>query len=57
MADYKTMYYQLAGNVADAIELLTQAQCKAEDTYLNSSEPKITLLQENQEKDRNGNHT
>lgn len=53
MADYKTMYFQLAGKVADAIELLESAQLKEEDTYINSNEPSLVLLEETKEKDRN----
>ena len=38
MPDYKTMYLNLFNSVTDAIEILTEAQKKAEETYLNSSE-------------------
>ena len=38
MPDYKTMYYQLAGRVADAIDLLTAAMQQGELAYLQSVE-------------------
>ena len=38
MPDYKTMYLNLFNSVTDAIEILTEAQKKAEETYINSSE-------------------
>lgn len=34
MADYKTMYYELAGKVADAIELLEKAMQDGELKYM-----------------------
>lgn len=34
LADYKTMYYQLAAKIADAIELLTAAQQEGEDLFI-----------------------
>ena len=34
MADYRKMYYQLAGQVSRAIELLIQAEQEAEETYM-----------------------
>lgn len=42
MADYKQMYFELAGKVADAIELLTQAQLAAEAEYI--EEPPLPPL-------------
>ncbi|WP_164919117.1 MULTISPECIES: hypothetical protein [Acutalibacteraceae] len=33
MADYKTMYFQLAAKVADAVEFLIQAQQEGEAQY------------------------
>ena len=38
MPDYKTMYFDLFNSVTDAIEMLSEAQRKAEETYINSSE-------------------
>ena len=37
MPDYKTMYFQLAAKVADAVELLIEAQQKGEEQYLSST--------------------
>ncbi len=34
MPDYKSMYLRLAGKVADAIELLIQAQLEGEESAL-----------------------
>lgn len=34
MPDYRRMYFQLAGKVADAIELLTAAALSCEETAL-----------------------
>ena len=38
MPDYKSMYFDLFNSVTDAIEILSEAQKKAEETYVNSSE-------------------
>ena len=38
MPDYKAMYLSLFNSVTDAIEILTEAQKKAEETYINSAE-------------------
>jgi hypothetical protein len=38
MPDYKDMYLNLFNSVTDAIEILTEAQKKAEEIYINSSE-------------------
>lgn len=38
MPDYKTMYFQLAASVADAVEFLTEAQQKGEELYAKDSE-------------------
>ena len=38
MPDYKTMYTELFNSVTDAIELLQEAQKKAEESYIESSE-------------------
>ena len=34
MPDYRTMYYELAGKVADAIELLQEAMRAGETLYM-----------------------
>ena len=38
MPDYKKMYQDLFNSVTDAIELLQEAQKKAEEKYIESSE-------------------
>ena len=38
MPDYKAMYFNLFNSVTDAIEILTEAQKKAEEMYINSCE-------------------
>ena len=38
MPDYKAMYLDLFNSVTDAIEILCEAQKKAEELYINSSE-------------------
>lgn len=38
MPDYKAMYLSLFNSVTDAIEILTEAQKKAEEMYINSAE-------------------
>lgn len=43
MPDYKAMYFQMAAKVADAVELLIQAQQNGENAY--TEEPrKLTAL-------------
>lgn len=41
--DYKAMYFHLAGQVADAIELLVQAQQEAEAAAMEDGEPPLVL--------------
>ena len=38
MPDYKAMYLDLFNSVTEAIEILCDAQRKAEELYINSSE-------------------
>ena len=38
MPDYKTMYLDLFNSVTDAIEILCEAQRKAEETFIDTSE-------------------
>ncbi len=38
MSDYKAMYLNLFNSVTDAVEILCEAQKKAEEIYINSSE-------------------
>lgn len=39
MTDYKSMYTDLFKAVTESIEILKQAQIKAENTYIDTSEP------------------
>ena len=44
MADYKEMYLHLMRDTEKAIRLLIQAQQDCEEMYLSTSEPKLTVL-------------
>lgn len=48
MADYKTMYYTLAAKVADAIEILEQAQRQCEEIYLDDTSAPLELFPEDE---------
>lgn len=39
MPDYEKMYFQLAARVADAIDMLVEAQQKGEDDYIEDNLP------------------
>lgn len=43
MPDYKKMYFDLSAKVADAIEILIQAQCQAEKEYSEDTTPLISF--------------
>ena len=43
MADYKKMYLQMYNAITDAIEILKEAQIKAEEKYLESEDKPIEL--------------
>lgn len=51
MPDYKAMYFQLAAQVADAVDLLINAQQQGEDTYTEAAEPILTQLPTQKEQD------
>ena len=38
MPDYKAMYFELFNSVTEAVEILCDAQKKAEEIYINSAE-------------------
>jgi len=44
MADFKKMYFDLTGAVADAVEILIGAQQKGEEEYISSDETPIKLI-------------
>ena len=44
MPNYKTMYFQLAAKVADAIDLLVEAQRQGEASYSEGSDPQLRLF-------------
>ncbi len=44
MPDYETMYKKLFNSVTDAIEMLQEAQKKAEEKYIESSEPEESKI-------------
>ena len=43
MPDYKSMYFQLAAKVADAVDLLIQAQENGENAYADDPPETVTL--------------
>jgi hypothetical protein len=47
MPDYKAMYLSLFNSVTDAIEILCEAQKKAEELYMSSSEKEEAEEQSN----------
>lgn len=49
MPNYKEMYFNLAGKVADAIDLLVQAQQEGEDQYIMGNRSPIDLRLTNEE--------
>ena len=44
MTDYEKMYFSLAGAVAEAIQILTDAQQKGEEAYINSDDAPVRIL-------------
>ena len=38
MPDYKAMYFELFNSITEAVEILCDAQRKAEEIYINSAE-------------------
>ena len=48
-ADYRRMYYNLAGAVETAIRILIEAQQKCEDILLEEDDMKLHLLSEKKE--------
>ena len=44
MADFEKMYYSLFRSSSKAIEILIQAQREAEEMFLSSKEPSLTVL-------------
>ena len=56
MPNYKKMYHDLFNSVTDAIESLKEAQIKAEEEYINSSEKdseKLVRLKTADKKEKN----
>ena len=43
MADYRTMYFHLMGQVANAVELLIQAQQEGEESAMREEESGLEL--------------
>ena len=44
MPDYQKMYFQLAAKVADAIELLIDAQTKAEEQFIKEESTAVQFV-------------
>jgi hypothetical protein len=54
LRDYETMYYQLAAKVADAVEMLIEAQRQGELQCVESDRSELMLLkQKDMNKDEN----
>lgn len=51
MPDYKSMYFTLAGKVADAIELLIEAQRAGEMAAMEEGKPGLLVHKGGDEKD------
>ena len=43
MADYKKMYLQMYNAITDAIEILKQAQIKAEEEFIESGDKPVEM--------------
>lgn len=53
MPDYQAMYTQLAGKVADAVELLIEALQQGEDQYVRDERQQfLTLLRDTRKEDK-----
>jgi hypothetical protein len=52
MSDYKSLYFTLTGKVADAIELLIQAQQAGEDSCTNGTLNDFSLGKEDREDEK-----
>lgn len=50
MPDYKAMYYSLAARVANAIEVLIEAQQESENALLEESYPILSLTPRDESK-------
>ena len=44
MPDYREMYFALAARVADAVELLTEAQQEGEERFVEAPSPNLLML-------------
>jgi len=44
MVDYKKMYFNLSGAVANAIEILIAVQQNGEESYINADDTPIRIL-------------
>ena len=44
MPDYKSMYFSLYNSITDAIRILQTAQQKGEESYINSNEEPVHLV-------------
>lgn len=50
MADYKAMYYQLAGKISDAIEFLQVATQDTEEQYISYEETTVEISPKDENK-------
>jgi len=52
LADFRKMYLHLFNRVTDAVSLLQEAQREGEDTYTESKDPNIVILDHKQDNER-----
>lgn len=53
LPDYKTMYYELAAKISDAVELLLMAQQQGEIQFTEQNEDSELILLNNKQKNEN----
>ncbi len=54
MPDYKEMYFQLAAKVANAVDILVEAQQQGEDVFTEEEPPVVSLKNSGPEKKDSG---
>ncbi len=56
MPDYKAMYFKLAEKVADAVDILIEAQIECEELFICSEEPKLMVIDNQMQYNNSDNH-
>lgn len=49
MADYKSLYYGMYNKISDAVAILIEAQCDAEDAFADEDDAEPLLLSRSDE--------